>query len=81
MALQDSITPQEIIKPAVTLVVDSIMFRFGLADQYAFATCSLLDVDGKVAKTETVNLTELELENWGSDDAELVAIIKTKLGL
>lgn len=81
MALQDSITPQDLAKPAVTLAVDSIMFRFGLEDQYAFASCALLDEDGKAVKSEMVTLTEEELSSWGSDDAELVAIIKTKLSL
>ena len=81
MALQKPITPQEVVKPAVELRIDTVIFRFGPGDQYAFASCSLVDEDGKTVEGKTVQFTEEELAGWGSDDAELLVLVKAKLGL
>jgi hypothetical protein len=81
MALQEPIAPQEVAKPAVELRIDTVIFRFGTGDQYAFASSSLLDEDGKIVEAPTVQFTEEELAGWGSDDTELLVLVKAKLGL
>jgi hypothetical protein len=81
MALQEPIAPQEVVKPAVELRIDTVIFRFGPGDQYAFASCSLIDEDGKTVEGKTVEFTEEELAGWGSDDTELLLLVKTKLNI
>ena len=61
MALQEPIAPQEVVKPAVVISVDTVIFRFGPGDQYAFASCSLVDEDGKAVEGKTVQFTEEDL--------------------
>jgi hypothetical protein len=81
MALQEPIAPQEVVKPAVELRIDTVIFRFGPGDQYAFASCSLVDEDGKTVEGQTVQFTEAELIGWEADDQFVVDLIKTKLNL
>lgn len=80
-APSEPINPHEVAKPATTLLVNNIIFLFGTGEQYATASASFLDEDGKVVQTIPVPLTEQELSTWGADDAELAIIVKTKLGL
>jgi hypothetical protein len=80
MALQEPITPQQIVKVAVELTIDTVVFRFGPGDQYAFANCALTDEDGRIVNSVTVALTEEDLAGWGSNDNALLEIVKHKLG-
>jgi hypothetical protein len=81
MALEETISSQPVVKPAVKLRVDSVFFRFQEGDGYAFASASLIDEDGVVVEGKTVPMTEDELSDWGADDSFIVDLVKTKLNL
>lgn len=81
MALQEPIDPQQVNKPATTLIVNTVTFRFDAGDFYAFATASLLDEDGNTVENATLPLTEQELNGWGADDQFVLDLVKSKLGL
>ena len=80
MPLIQPITPVELAKPAVSISIESVVFRFS-GESYAFASTALLDEDGKLVESATVSLTSDDLANWGDDDQVLLDIVKTKLGL
>lgn len=81
MALEESITSQPVVKPAVTLRVDTVIFRFQEGDGYAFASASLFDEDGSLIESKSLPLTEQELNGWGADDQFVLDLVKSKLGL
>lgn len=81
MALEETISSQPVVKPAVKLRVDTVIFRFQEGDGYAFASASLLDEDGAVVENKTMPLTEAELVGWGADDSFIVDLVKAKLNL
>ena len=81
MALEETISSQPVVKPAVKLRVDTVIFRFQEGEGYAFAAASLLDEDGVTVEGKTLPLTEAELTGWGSDDTFVLELVKSKLGL
>lgn len=81
MALQEPITPQAVVKAAVKLRVDTVIFRFQEGDRYAFASATLLDDDDVPVEGKTIPLTEDELANWSADDQFVLDLVKSKLGL
>jgi hypothetical protein len=81
MALEETISSQPVVKPAVKLRVDTVIFRFQEGEGYAFASASLLDEDGVTVEGKTLPLTEAELAGWGSDDTFVLELVKSKLGL
>lgn len=81
MALEEEISSQPVVKPAVKLRVDTVIFRFQEDEGYAFASVSLLDEDGTNVENKAVPMTEEELAGWGSDDTFVLELVKSKLGL
>lgn len=81
MALEESITSQPVVKPAVVLRIDTVIFRFQEGDGYALAAASLLDDDESTIETKSLPLTEAELNGWGADDQFVLDLVKSKLGL
>lgn len=81
MALEETITSQQVVKPAVVLRIDAVVFRFQPEEGYALAAASLLDDDGSTIETKSLPLTEAELNGWGADDQFVLDLVKSKLGL
>lgn len=81
MALEETISSQPVLKPAVKLRVDTVIFRFQEGEGYAFASASLLNEDGVNVEGKTIPLTEQELNGWGADDQFVLDLVKSKLGL
>lgn len=79
MALEQSITTEQVVKPANKIKVESVVFRFLEGDRYAAADVAYVNDDNVVTKRERINLTEADLSGWGEDDTALVSVILSKL--
>lgn len=79
MALEQSITTEQVLKPANKIKIESVVFRFLEGERYAAADVAYVNEDNVVTQRKRINLTESDLSSWGEDDTALVSVILSKL--
>lgn len=81
MNLETPIQPVTTSKPATIAVCQFVIVQFGEGDQYANCRILLNDEDGTIVASHQVNFTAEELAGWGADDAFVINLALTKLGI
>jgi hypothetical protein len=80
MALVTPIEPAETTAPAVEAQMVFVNTTFGEGEQYANGLINLFDENGNLVQSSTVNYTEEELADWGTDDEYVLTLGLQKLG-
>ena len=80
MAVITPIVPAETSAPAVEAQMVFVNTSFGEGEQYATGLINLFDTDGNLVQSSTVDYTEEELADWGTDDEYVLTLGLQKLG-
>lgn len=80
MAVITPIVPAETSAPAVEAQMVFVNVMFGEGDQYAIGAINLFDENNNIVESPTVNYTEEELADWGTDDEYVLTLGLQKLG-
>lgn len=74
------IVPAETSLPAVKAEMSFVNVTFGLGGQYAIGCINLYDINDVLLQSSTVDYTEEELADWGTDDEYVLTLGLQKLG-